>query len=103
MLHVAHYPFELEFEYPFTIAKGTKTHQPTLIVSLGLGNLRGYGEAPAIKYYNVTVDEMAAVLEKNRGAIERYALIDPQRFWHFLHHLIPGNNFLIAALDIAKN
>ena len=101
MLHVSSYPFDLEFEYPFTIAKGTKTHQPTLIVSLGLGQLRGYGEAPAIKYYNVSVEDMTSVLESKRKDIERYALIDPQRFWHFLHHLIPGNNFLIAALDIA--
>jgi L-alanine-DL-glutamate epimerase-like enolase superfamily enzyme len=101
MLQVAHYPFDLAFEYPFTIAKGTKTHQSTLVVSLGLRNMRGYGEAPAISYYNVTVPGMMEVLEAKKREIERYALIDPQRFWHFLHHLIPGENFLIAALDIA--
>ena len=44
---------------------------------------------------------MTATLEANRREIERYALTDPQRFWHFLHHLMPGQNFLIAALDIA--
>lgn len=101
MLKVKHYPFELAFEYPFTISKGTKTHQPTLIVGLGLGNLMGFGEAPAIKYYNVTVEDMVASLEAKRPVIERYALTEPQRFWHFLHHLIPGQHFLIAALDIA--
>lgn len=101
MLHVNYYPFELAFEYPFTISKGTKTHQPTLIVSLGLGNLTGFGEAPAISYYNVTVEGMMEVLESKKGMIERYALTDPQRYWHFLHHLVPGHNFLIAALDIA--
>src|SRR5690606_38081228 len=87
--------------YPFTIAKGTKTHQPTLIVSLGMGNLRGYGEAPAIGYYQVTVAGMQEALEAKRQLIERYALTEPQRFWHFLEHLLPGENFLIAALDIA--
>jgi L-alanine-DL-glutamate epimerase-like enolase superfamily enzyme len=101
MLQVQYYPFELAFEYPFTISKGTKAHQPTLIVSLGLGNITGYGEAPAITYYNVTVDEMIAAIEAKRNVIERYALTDPQRFWHFLHHLLPGQHFLIAALDIA--
>lgn len=101
MLQVRSYPFELAFQYPFTISKGTKTHQPTLIVSLGLGNLTGYGEAPAITYYNITVEEMMASLEAKRPMIERYALTDPQRFWHFLHHLIPGQHFLTAALDIA--
>ncbi len=101
MLLLNHYSFELAFQYPFTISKGTKTHQPTLVVSLGMGNLRGYGEAPAIKYYNVSVPEMVIMLESKRNVIERYALTDPKRFWHFLHHLLPGQNFLIAALDIA--
>lgn len=101
MLQLNYYPFELAFQYPFTISKGTKTVQPTLVVSLSLGPLKGYGEAPAIAYYDVTVEKMIAALEEKRQMIERYALIDPKRFWHFLHHLIPGQNFLIAALDIA--
>jgi L-Ala-D/L-Glu epimerase len=101
MLQLAHYSFQLPFQYPFTITKGTKTHQPTLVVSLGLRNWRGFGEAPAIHYYNVTVEEMQGQLEVKRAMIERYALTDPQRFWHFLHHLLPGQHFLIAALDIA--
>ena len=101
MLHVRYYPFDLEFEYPFTIAKGTKTKQSTLIVSLGLGQITGYGEAPAISYYYITVPDMIVLLEEKIPVISRYALTDPQRFWHFLEHLIPGNNFLVAALDIA--
>ncbi len=101
MLSVSYHPFELAFEYPFTIAKGTKTHQPTLIVSLGMGALRGYGEAPAIRYYNVTVEGMIERLKEKLPVIQRYALTDPRRFWHFLEHLLPGDNFLIAALDIA--
>ena len=101
MLQVKYYPFDLEFEYPFTISKGTKTHQPTLIVSLGLGRLTGFGEAPAITYYNVTIQGMIDVLEAKKPVITSYALTDPQRFWHFLEHLLPGQNFLIAALDIA--
>lgn len=101
MLQLRHFRYDLPFQYPFTIAKGTKTHQPSLVVGLGLGPLVGFGEAPAINYYNVTVDGMIETLEKGRGVIERYALIDPQRFWHFLHHLFPGHHFLIAALDIA--
>lgn len=44
---------------------------------------------------------MIASLEAKKGMIERYALTDPKRFWHFLHHLIPGQHFLTAALDIA--
>ena len=101
MLQLKYFSFDLAFQYPFTIAKGTKTHQPTLITALRLGNVAGFGEAPAINYYNVTVPQMIETLEAKRAMIERYALTDPPRFWHFLHHLIPGQHFLTAALDIA--
>ena len=101
MLQLRAYSASLPFQYPFTIAKGTKTEQPALLVSLGFGRLQGWGEAPAITYYNVTVEGMMVALERVRTVIERYSLTDPQRFWHFLHHLLPGQHFLIAALDIA--
>ncbi|MFT4061643.1 MAG: dipeptide epimerase [Edaphocola sp.] len=93
--------FDLAFEYPFAISKGLKTHQPTLMLSLGMGRHTGYGEATQIGYYNADVAEMIVLLEKNKWNIERYALNGPERFWHFLHHLLPGQNFLIAALDMA--
>jgi len=93
---------QLPFEYPFTISNGrTKTHQSSLIVRLSLGNWSGFGEAPAIVYYHVTVAHMMEQLEKNRKLIEKFALIDPERFWHFLHHLFPQDPFLVCALDMA--
>ena len=93
---------KLPFEYPFTISNGrTKTHQYSLMVRLSLGNWNGFGEAPAIVYYNVTVEGMMEQLEKNRKVIEKFALIDPERFWHFLHHLFPNDPFLVCALDMA--
>jgi L-alanine-DL-glutamate epimerase-like enolase superfamily enzyme len=90
-----------EFVYPFTISKGTKTHQPTLIVKLQHFAWQGFGEAPAINYYNVTVEKMIAELEMKRKFIEKFAFTDPDRFWHFLHHLFPNNPFLVCALDMA--
>lgn len=101
MLQLKYQSFNLEFQYPFTIAKGTKNYQPTLIVSLGLGPFTGYGEAPAIHYYDVTIEKMQDILEAKKQMISRYALTEPQRFWHFLEHLLPEENFLIAALDMA--
>lgn len=93
---------ELPFEYPFTISGGrTKTHQPSLVVALTLGNLTGWGEAPAISYYGVSVDQMVGVLEAKKNMIEKFAFTTPERFWHFLHHLIPEHHFLISALDMA--
>lgn len=93
--------YDLPFKHPFTISKGTKTHQPTFIVELGFMGLKGYGEAPAISYYNIPVEKMAEDLERKRIFIEKFAFNDPERFWHFLHHLFPANPFLVCALDMA--
>lgn len=94
--------FNTPFQYPFTISGGrTKTSQPALVVCLQVGNYLGWGEAPAIAYYNVTVADMIRDLEAKKDVIERFALTDPERFWHFLHHLFPQNPFLVCALDIA--
>ena len=100
---ILHYhTFELPFEYPFSISGGrTKTHQPTLVVVLQLGNWYGIGEAPAITYYNITTEQMVADIEKNKRLIEKFAFTDPERYWHYLHHLLPNNPFLVSALDMA--
>jgi len=91
----------LPFRYPFTISKGTKTHQPALIVELEHRGKKGYGEAPAIAYYNIPVEKMIADLEAKKKFVEKFAFTDPDRYWHYLHHLFPQNNFLVCALDIA--
>jgi len=98
---VNYWSFNLPFKHPFTISRGTKTHQPSLIVELELGPFKGYGEAPAITYYNITVEQMIDDLEKKKSFVEKFAFTDPERFWHYLHHLFPGNPFLVCALDIA--
>ena len=96
-----YFRYDLKFEYPFTISRGTKTHQPTLVVELDFHGIKGYGEAPAIAFYNVTVEKMIEDLENRKPSIEKFSLTDPERYWHYLHHLIPKNNFLVCALDIA--
>lgn len=93
--------FNLAFRHAFTISKGTKTHQPTLITELDFNGIKGYGEAPAIAYYNIPVEKMIADLEAKKAMVEKYAFIDPERYWHYLHHLYPANSFLVCALDIA--
>jgi L-Ala-D/L-Glu epimerase len=94
--------FELPFRYPFTISNGrTKTHQPTFIVELEHFGRTGYGEAPAITYYNIPVEKMVADLERKKLFVEKFAFTEPERWWHYLHHLYPANPFLVCALDIA--
>jgi len=100
-LKVQYWPFNLKFRHPFTISKGTKTHQPTLIVELEHMGIKGYGEAPAIAYYNIPVEKMIEDLEAKKTFVEKFAFTDPERYWHYLHHLLPKNHFLVCALDIA--
>lgn len=100
-MQLRYFPYNLKFRYPFTISKGTKTHQPTLIVELEHFGLKGYGEAPAISYYNTTVEKMVADLEHKKIFVEKFAFTEPERYWHYLHHLFPQNPFLVCALDIA--
>ena len=91
----------LPFRHPFTISKGTKTHQPALLVELDFFGIKGYGEAPAIPYYNITVEKMIADIEEKKKMIEKFSFTEPDRYWHYLHHLIPSDPFLVCALDLA--
>ena len=100
-MKINYYKFNLPFRYPFTISRGTKTHQPTLIIELEHFGIKGYGEAPAIKYYDITVEQMIDELVKKKTFVEKFAFTEPERYWHYLHHLIPDNPFLVCALDIA--
>ena len=100
-MKIRYWQYNLPFKYPFTISKGTKTHQPSLVLELEHLGIKGYGEAPAIVYYNITVEKMIADLEQKKMFIEKFALTDPERYWHYLHHLFPQNPFLVCALDIA--
>ena len=100
-MKVSYKTYNLPFKYPFTISKGTKTHQPTFIVQLEFFGVKGYGEAPAISYYNIPVEKMISDLEMKQNFVEKFSFSDPERYWHYLHHLFPNNPFLVCALDMA--
>ncbi|HEX8315260.1 MAG TPA: dipeptide epimerase [Flavisolibacter sp.] len=101
-MKISYRTYNLQFRYPFTISNGrTKTHQPTFIVQLEHLGRVGYGEAPAITYYNIPVEKMAEDLERKKIFVEKFAFTEPDRWWHYLHHLFPANPFLVCALDIA--
>jgi L-alanine-DL-glutamate epimerase-like enolase superfamily enzyme len=91
----------LKFKHPFTISKGTKTHQSALLVQLDFFGIKGYGEAPAISYYNTSVEDMVATIEQKKKMFEKFSFTEPERYWHYLHHLIPQDPFLVCALDLA--
>lgn len=101
MFIIKYWKKSLAFEYPFTISKGTKTHQPIFVVELEWRGIKAYGEAPSISYYGITVDQMADDLTAKIKFVESFSFTEPKRFWHFLHHLFPKNPFLVCALDMA--
>jgi L-Ala-D/L-Glu epimerase len=98
---ISYKSYNLKFRHPFTISKGTKTHQPTLILELEHLGWKGYGEAPAIAYYKIPVEKMIEDLERKKIFVEKFAFTEPERWWHYCHHLFPANNFLVCALDMA--
>src|SRR5688572_12534443 len=100
-MKINHKTYNLKFRYPFGISRGTKTHQPTFIVELEHLGWKGYGEAPAISYYNIPVEQMQADLERKKIFVEKFAITEPERWWHYQHHLFPANHFLVCALDMA--
>src|SRR5258708_5359795 len=100
-MNIRYKEYNLPFKHPFTISRGTKTHQPTLIVELEYFGIKGYGEAPAITYYNIPVEKMIQDIEEKRSYLEKFSFTDPERFWHYLHHLFPSNSFLVCSLDMA--
>ncbi len=101
MLHFKYKKISSEFKSPFTTAHGKKTHQDAFLVAISFNGYTGFGEAPAIWYYDVTVEKMENDLLKNIHLLQTYAFNEPPRFWHFCEHLYEDNPFLVCALDIA--
>ncbi len=100
-MKVKYKSYKLRFKHPFGISRGTKTHQPTFIVELENFGVKGYGEAPEIDYYYIPVEKMIEDLEAKRPFLEKFSFTDPERWWHYCHHLFPNNSFLVCALDMA--
>ena len=100
-MKVGYKTYNLKFRHPFTISKGSKTHQPTFVLELEHLGWKGVGEAPAITYYGISVEKMSEDLERKKIFVEKFAFTEPERWWHYCHHLFPANNFLVCALDMA--
>lgn len=95
------YKCNLEFEYPFTISKGTKTHQPALIICVDHDHIKGYGEAPSIAYYNISVEQMIDDLKLALKDFDLNKFNCAEDCWTHLYNKIPNNNFALCAIDMA--
>lgn len=76
-------------------------HQPAFLVEMDFRGIKGYGEAPAISYYNITTDKMAEDLNAKMFFFDKATFNSPERFWHYLYHIYQDDYFLMCALDMA--
>lgn len=95
--------FDLRLKHTFTIAHDSRDVQPTFIVELREGTLRGYGEATSNKYYGVTIEGMKAALETVRTLVENYTWGTPEALWELTYPLLKANPFALCALDEAAH
>lgn len=92
----------LPLKHTFSISRGSRNFQDSMIVSLELNGNIGFGEATANPYYQVTFESMQAEIENIREDIQKFPFRDPETFHDFLISKNLGN-FSICALDLAAN
>jgi L-alanine-DL-glutamate epimerase-like enolase superfamily enzyme len=95
--------FELPLRHTFTISRESMDVQPTLVVELVDGDVRGYGESTTNSYYGFTIKNMAAALAAVRERLEAQSLEDPAQLWEQLHGVLGSNPFAQCALDQAAH
>ena len=93
--------FELPLEHTFTISRGSLNVQETLIVELRHEGLVGYGEATTNDYYNATIEQMSADLDRLRPLLKEATPDDPPQLWEQTRPLLANNPFAHCALDMA--
>jgi len=102
-LHLQLHYFDLPLKHRFTIARGSATVQPTLIVELVEDGHHGYGEATVDPYYGASYDAMTAALKTVRPYLEAATLTDPAPLWNELAPRLVDCPFALCALDEAAH
>ncbi|NRT12818.1 dipeptide epimerase [Flavobacterium sp. 14A] len=93
--------YDLKLQHTFTISRVSIDVQPTLIVSLTINGLTGYGAATANPYYEITVEKMQLTLQKLTPIIEQSAATKPEEFWDEMLPHLKHDLFSLCALDMA--
>ncbi len=95
------FEYQLPLRDPFTIARGTTTVQPTLIVRVEHDGLIGYGEATTNDYYGITFESMSAALNGIADQVVSYKLDNPAELWSELDPQLSSDRFAQCAFDCA--
>jgi L-alanine-DL-glutamate epimerase-like enolase superfamily enzyme len=85
----------------FTISKGTFYHRDCLIIKLTQGNLSGLGELTAISYYDIAIDPLIEIIEKNLQRLSALRLVDPTEHFQRVKSILGNHPFLLSAFDCA--
>ena len=100
-MQVSYQRIELPLERVFTIARGSRSLQRSLVVELEHQGQRGFGEATEHEYYGVTCDAMINTLERCRSIIESFDGAEPAALWNRLYPKLCNETFVLAAIDSA--
>ena len=96
------HPVELKLRHAFTTTHETRQSVWSLIVQLTQDGHAGLGEAVAIRYYGLKIEDMQARLRAIQPWLEAYPLNSPEQFWEDLQMLADAP-FLRCALDVAAH
>ncbi|HLF13842.1 MAG TPA: dipeptide epimerase [Bacteroidota bacterium] len=91
---------ELRLKHVFTIARGSRSVVPTVIVQLSHDGITGYGEASPLARYGESVDTVARFLGRVGPAVLGDPS-DPDALLDRVGSLEPGNASAKASVDIA--
>lgn len=92
---------ELTLEFQFTIARGSVSTQPTLIVELEHDGQRGFGEATANAYYGHTLASLSKSIKKCDAIIASFEFGNPADLWKKLQPVLKDDAFALSAIDVA--
>ncbi len=95
------YCLDLPLKHPFTIARGTITNQPSLVVELEQNGVSGYGEVTENSFYGHTFRSLIQSMERVRDIPFDYVEQSPIELWPQLREVIGEDMFALSAIDIA--
>lgn len=79
------------------VSEANKQTKPKLLL-LYLRALKfqaqSYMEIPLSDYNDQDIQALTQELDEKRNTINGYAMNEPERFWHFLHHLFDKHSVL---------
>ncbi|MFT4691374.1 MAG: dipeptide epimerase [Verrucomicrobiia bacterium] len=97
------HPCNLPLEHVFTIARGSKAIQPSLLLAIEHDGQIGYGEAPDDTFYGHSVESLSAGVRSAGAILDNYTFGTPAELWELLRPKLADNYFALSAIDIAIN